>query len=194
MGSSFDHRGCFLALSVQGPKKMRFLPALLASAALATPLRRPPHLGSLDVPNHAASPQKLSSEQSPSALYFLNNDPKGGSIVSLQINEDGSLSDPQSIGTQGYGLQALFFTTGDDFPVDSTLSQGAVIVKENVSHDVIHQLLSTAITNVIVSLYHQLRQQHIVVIPHRPTTTYQARVVRCSRYLRTVPCLSRLFY
>ena len=28
--------------------------------------------------------------------------------------------------------QALFFTTGEDFPVDSTLSQGAVIVKDNV--------------------------------------------------------------
>ena len=100
---------------------MLFLIALLASAVLASPVVKSQH--------------RQRAAQSPSALYFLDNDPAGGSIVSMQIGDNGSISNPQRTSTEGYGLSSLFFTTGDDFPVDSTLSQGAVMVKDSVSFD-----------------------------------------------------------
>ncbi len=41
------------------------------------------------------------------AAYFLDNNPAGASIISLQIAEDGTLSYPVRTSTGGKGLMAL---------------------------------------------------------------------------------------
>lgn len=74
----------------------------------------------------------VASREPKQALYFLDNDPSGGSMVSMHLHSNGSLSQPKRFSTQGYGAIATYFTTGEDFPLDGTLSQGAVIVRNNV--------------------------------------------------------------
>jgi hypothetical protein len=49
----------------------------------------------------------VNSGASTRAAYFLDNNPAGGSIVSLQIAEDGTLSYPVRTSTGGKGLFAL---------------------------------------------------------------------------------------
>ncbi len=41
------------------------------------------------------------------AAYFLDNNPAGASIISLQIAEDGTLSNPVRTSTGGIGLYGL---------------------------------------------------------------------------------------
>jgi hypothetical protein len=56
------------------------------------------------------------------ALYFLDNDPSGNSIVSVMIsNKDGTLSSPVRTPTGGKGLAQLV-----------AVSQDSVVVSDNV--------------------------------------------------------------
>jgi hypothetical protein len=49
----------------------------------------------------------ISSRDDSRAVYFLDNNPAGASIISLKIAEDGTLSDPVRTSTGGKGLLAL---------------------------------------------------------------------------------------
>lgn len=89
------------------------LTSLLFSAACALPTQR--------------------QSETPKALYFLENHPDGGSIVSLELMGDGKLGEPKKTSTGGFGLQSKIYGTGLDFPADPLLSQGAVTVRDNVS-------------------------------------------------------------
>ncbi|PPJ56046.1 hypothetical protein CBER1_03405 [Cercospora berteroae] len=89
-----------------------FLASLLFSAACALPAKR--------------------QSETPKALYFLENHPDGGSIVSLELMGDGKLGEPKKTSTGGFGLQSKIYGTGLDFPADPLLSQGAVTVRDNL--------------------------------------------------------------
>ncbi len=86
----------------------------------------------------SASPLSVSLQQrdddgSNRAAYFLDNNPlnpKGNSIVSLKIGEDGLLSSPVRTYTGGKGLFGLN-SNGNAGP-DSLFSQDAVVVEQNV--------------------------------------------------------------
>ncbi len=49
----------------------------------------------------------------PQAVYFLDNDPSGASIVALKVSPDGSLSDPVRTLTGGLGRFGLNSTGGE---------------------------------------------------------------------------------
>jgi hypothetical protein len=63
---------------------MKFLPSLVIAASLAKALPRAPHASR--------------------ALYFLDSDPQGASVVSFKVAEDGSLGTPQKTSSGGKGL------------------------------------------------------------------------------------------
>jgi hypothetical protein len=63
---------------------MKFVNALLVTASLTQ-----------------AHPKPHKSDR---ALYFLDSDPQGASVVSLSIAKDGSFGQPQRISTSGKGL------------------------------------------------------------------------------------------
>ncbi|KAK0301663.1 hypothetical protein LTR82_018182 [Friedmanniomyces endolithicus] len=65
-----------------------------------------------------------------SAAYFLENDPAGNNIVSLEIASDGSLSNPTRIPTGGYGSSQV---NASGFPnaADTLGSQGSVTVVDD---------------------------------------------------------------
>ncbi|KAL2074889.1 hypothetical protein VTL71DRAFT_8669 [Oculimacula yallundae] len=71
------------------------------------------------------------------AVYFLDDDPNGSSIVSLKINPlDGTLSDPLRISTRGKGLPGVVAgASPGSVPVpgaaDPLFSQDSVVVSEN---------------------------------------------------------------
>jgi len=64
------------------------------------------------------------------AAYFLDNNPAGSSIVSLKISEDGYLSSPSRISTDGYGLYGV--DSGGDAGPDSLFAQDSIVVEQNV--------------------------------------------------------------
>lgn len=96
---------------------------VFATVALASPVRRGHGHGSW--PHNGAA----------NAAYFLDNDPSGSSIVSLQIANNGQLSDPVRTSTDGYGAIGTNLT-GFPNAVDTLMSQSAVVVSGNVSSSV----------------------------------------------------------
>lgn len=79
----------------------------------------------------------INSRDSSRAAYFLDNNPAGSSIVSLQIAEDGTLSSPVRTSTGGKGLFAL--TAGTNGApaaaggADTLFTQDSVVVSNDVS-------------------------------------------------------------
>jgi hypothetical protein len=65
------------------------------------------------------------------AVYFLDDDPSGSSVVSLKVSYDGRLSDPVRTSTDGFGSIGV---NGTGFPnqADALMSQGAVVVSGDV--------------------------------------------------------------
>ncbi|KAF1985600.1 hypothetical protein K402DRAFT_334137 [Aulographum hederae CBS 113979] len=65
------------------------------------------------------------------ALYFLQNDPTGASIVSLELDQYGKVSNAVQTPTGGSGLQGITAATGDLQGPDSLFSQAQVVVGDN---------------------------------------------------------------
>ena len=63
-----------------------------------------------------------------SAAYFLENDPSGNNIVSLQIKSDGQLANPTRTPTGGKG-SLMVNATNSPVSADTLGSQGSVVVK-----------------------------------------------------------------
>jgi hypothetical protein len=55
--------------------------------------------------NVGAAPTQQRTQQK--ALYFLDNNPSGASVVSIEIAQDGTLSNPVRTATGGVGLIGL---------------------------------------------------------------------------------------
>ena len=67
------------------------------------------------------------------ALYFLQNDPTGSSVVAIELGAQGMLSSSSIvIQTGGKGAQALNATNDAPLGPDSLLSQSAVEVGDDV--------------------------------------------------------------
>jgi hypothetical protein len=67
------------------------------------------------------------------AIYVLNNDPNGASIISAAVNRNGSLSSPTVTTTGGKGLAAI---VGQGQPgVGSLFGANSVVVENNVSRE-----------------------------------------------------------
>ncbi|KAF4953560.1 hypothetical protein FGADI_5896 [Fusarium gaditjirri] len=88
---------------------MKFINALLLTASLTQ-----------------AHPKPHKSDR---ALYFLDSDPKGASIVSLSIAKDGSLGQPQRTSTGGRGLVSS--NVNGTVTMDPLFSQGSIVVSGN---------------------------------------------------------------
>ncbi|KAF5549852.1 3-carboxymuconate cyclase [Fusarium mexicanum] len=88
---------------------MKFIKALLVTASLTQ-----------------AHPKPHKSGQ---ALYFLDSDPQGASVVSLSIAKDGSLGQPQRTSTGGKGL--ISNNVNGTVTMDPLFSQGSIIVSGN---------------------------------------------------------------
>jgi hypothetical protein len=87
-----------LCPTVQSPSfKMHFLTSF--SLLLAVPLASSAAIGSRSYPSKRA-------------LYFLDNNPSGASIVSLNIAANGIVSNPVRTHTGGVGLYALTASSG----------------------------------------------------------------------------------
>ena len=100
---------------------MKFLSfSILLPVALAFPFNPSLH-HSLNGRNNAAA----------KAVYFLEDDPSGSSIVSLRVRSDAKISDPVRTSTQGKGAIATNLT-GFPNAVDALSSQSAVFVSGNV--------------------------------------------------------------
>ncbi|KAG7428370.1 hypothetical protein NW761_006625 [Fusarium oxysporum] len=63
------------------------------------------------------------------ALYFLDSDPQGASVVSLSIAKDGSLGKPQRTSTGGRGL--IGNNMNGPVKMDPLFSQGSIVVSGN---------------------------------------------------------------
>ena len=80
----------------------------------------------------------INSRDSSRAAYFLDNNPAGASIISLEIAEDGTLSNPVRTSTGGTGLFAL--TAGTNGApaaaggADTLFTQDSVVVSNDVGH------------------------------------------------------------
>lgn len=72
------------------------------------------------------------SNNTANTVYFLENNPAGASIVSLQVY-NGQVGTPVRVLTGGNGALSVNRTNGQDFAVDTLGSQGSVIVSGNVS-------------------------------------------------------------
>ncbi|KAF4340268.1 3-carboxymuconate cyclase [Fusarium beomiforme] len=88
---------------------MKFLNALLVTASLVQ-----------------AHPKPYKSHR---ALYFLDSDPQGASVVSFNIGKDGSLGQPQRTSTGGKGL--ISNNVNGSVTMDPLFSQGSIIVSGN---------------------------------------------------------------
>jgi hypothetical protein len=86
---------------------MKFFPSLLMAASLAKALPRAPHASR--------------------ALYFLDSDPQGASVVSFKVAEDGSLGTPQKTSSGGKGL--IGNNMNGQVAVDPLFSQDSIIVR-----------------------------------------------------------------
>jgi hypothetical protein len=102
------------------------------------------HALSLLIAPVLVSAAAISSRSSPRAAYFLDNNPAGSSIVSLQIADDGTLSYPVRTPTGGKGLLAL--TAGTNGAAPAAGGAGKVdelpLVEQSNIHQ-IHSLLKT---------------------------------------------------
>lgn len=123
---------------------------------------------------------------SPRALYMLDTNPNGSTVVGFSINvDDGSLSDQVVTPTGQLGLMGLLIDLAD--PVngapaiadnDPLYSQNAIIVHNDVSYlfifDVDHPLINNPSTSslstleVTLSPCSPLTQQ---IPPHQPSST-----------------------
>ena len=65
------------------------------------------HVSSLILAPALVSAAAIHSRSSTGAAYFLDNNPAGSSIISLQIADDGTLSYPVRTSTGGKGMLAL---------------------------------------------------------------------------------------
>ena len=103
---------------------MRFLTVslLLSAVVSATPLG----------PGHWKGPWHKHAAK---AVYFLDNDPSGSSVVSLKVGKDNLLSDPVRTSTNGYGAIGVNLT-GFPNTADTLMSQAAVVVSGDVSSSV----------------------------------------------------------
>ena len=101
---------------------MRFLTSglLLSAAVSATPFKR----------GYSQGP--WSHQNGAKAVYFLDDDPSGSSIVSLKVGKDGHLSDPLRTSTNGFGAIGTNLT-GFPNAGDPLMSQSAVVVSGDVS-------------------------------------------------------------
>ncbi|KAK3984690.1 putative 3-carboxymuconate cyclase protein [Cladorrhinum sp. PSN332] len=91
---------------------------LLASSVSSAAVRR-----------HQQSCGSPSPGSSSKGLYFLDNNPSGSSIISLQIASDGTLSNPIRTPTGGNGSIGL--TANGPAETDSLFSQDSVVVSGN---------------------------------------------------------------
>jgi hypothetical protein len=126
-----------------------------------------------------ASPLSIEHKRDDSnrAAYFLDNNPTGSSIITLQISKDGLLSSPVRISTGGYGLYGK--ESGGDAGPDSLFSQDAVVVEQNVwlpLRDLDDQTslplypferLLTRDVNVIVLVHCERRIAYLIYVLHR---------------------------
>lgn len=73
------------------------------------------------------------------AVYFLDDDPSGSSVVSLRVGKDQLLSDPVRTSTNGFGAIGV---NGTGFPnaADALMSQGAVVVSGDVGSPVLGEI------------------------------------------------------
>lgn len=76
--------------------------------------------------------QALNINQAPfGAIYILNNDPTGASIVAAAISQNGTLSSPTNTSTGGRGLVGV---TGSGQPgVGGLFGSDSVVVEDDVS-------------------------------------------------------------
>ncbi|KAH7259236.1 uncharacterized protein BKA55DRAFT_673580 [Fusarium redolens] len=88
---------------------MKFINALLLTASLTQ-----------------AHPKPHKSDR---ALYFLDSDPQGASVVSFNIAKDGSLGRPQRTSTSGKGL--IGNNMNGPVQMDPLFSQGSIVVSGN---------------------------------------------------------------
>ena len=75
------------------------------------------------------------------AVYFLDDDPSGSSIVSLHVGNDQLLSNPVRTSTNGFGAIGVN-GTGFPNPADALMSQDAVVVSGDVGFSV-HNLAAS---------------------------------------------------
>ncbi|KAL6915009.1 hypothetical protein FSST1_012769 [Fusarium sambucinum] len=64
------------------------------------------------------------------ALYFLDSDPNGASVVSFGMTKDGSLGEPVRTSTRGNGM--IGNNINGSVTADPLFSQGSIIVDENL--------------------------------------------------------------
>jgi hypothetical protein len=77
--------------------------------------------------------QPWGSDDCHGSVYFLDNDPNGSSVVDITIGPDGRLKDDVTrTSTKGVGAIGTNLT-GFPNPVDSLMSQGAIVVDQDVS-------------------------------------------------------------
>ncbi|KAF5637040.1 3-carboxymuconate cyclase [Fusarium sp. NRRL 25303] len=88
---------------------MKFINALLVTASITQ-----------------AHPKPHKSDR---ALYFLDSDPQGASVVSISIAEDGSFGQPRRTSTGGRGL--ISNNVNGTVTMDPLFSQGSIVVSEN---------------------------------------------------------------
>ncbi|KAF2151614.1 hypothetical protein K461DRAFT_321815 [Myriangium duriaei CBS 260.36] len=85
-------------------------------------------LGCLHTATHAAPAAR---PQKPAALYFLDNNPAGSSVVSFALGDNGIPTNPVKTATGGVGLISLN-ATGSPVAADPLMSQGSVRIYGNL--------------------------------------------------------------
>lgn len=78
----------------------------------------------------SALPQASYGNQDKKALYFLQNNPAGSSLLALHLN-NGQASNPVKTSTGGIGSAVVNATTGLPMRPDSLQSQGAVVTGDD---------------------------------------------------------------
>lgn len=80
----------------------------------------------------ASLSQALNISQAPfGAIYILNNDPRGASIIAATVSRNGTFSSPTNTSTGGKGLSGV---TGPGQPnVGGLFGSNSVVVEDDVS-------------------------------------------------------------
>jgi hypothetical protein len=116
------------------------------------------------------------------AAYFLDNNPAGTSIVALEISvEDGTLSNPVRTPAGGVGLYGLTASSTGGAPAagdaDTLFTQDSVVVSQDVCTSI---RFSTQKLISLVSVHRQPREQHSLILPHRPKQSFTSDAHRKS--------------
>lgn len=73
------------------------------------------------------------------ALYFLDNNPDGSSVVAMSMSMNGMPDNPMRTSTGGMGAFGINGTTGTAEPMDTLSSQDSVVVDGEVgTHGLTH--------------------------------------------------------